>query len=127
MGRVWLLWGCIFGFLTVLLGTFAAHGLQQMFEPQKLEIIHTANRYLAYHAFALLALGLWSHWEKWSSSLWVGLCFVMGIILFSGSLYVYVLFELKAAAMVAPVGGTLFMLGWLLFAFTILRTKNSII
>jgi uncharacterized membrane protein YgdD (TMEM256/DUF423 family) len=127
VGRIWLLWGCIFGFLSVALGAFAAHALKNLLEPSDLTILATANQYMSYHAFALLALGLWSHWEKWSSSLWTGLCFIFGIVFFSGSLYILVLFDLRKAGMITPFGGSLFLLGWILFAVSIIRTKNSII
>ncbi len=127
MGRIWLLWGCILGFLSVALGAFAAHGLKELLPPEKMEILATANEYLTMHAFALLALGLWNHWEKWSSTLLAGLSFLLGVVIFSGSLYLYVLMDLKAAAMFTPIGGSLFLIGWLLFSFSIIKTKNSII
>lgn len=127
MGRVWLLWGCIFGFMAVGLGAFATHGLEKTLDPEMLKTLDTANRYLAYHAFALLAFGLWSHWEKWSSGLWTGLFFVLGIILFSGSLYIYVLMGLHWAVFITPVGGTFFLIGWISFALSIFRTRSSII
>ncbi len=127
MGRIWLLWGCILGFLSVALGAFAAHGLKATLEPEQMAILRTANEYMSFHALALLALGLWSHWEKWSASLITGICFLLGVVIFSGSLYIYVLLNLRAAAMVTPIGGSLFLLGWVLFAVSILKTKNPII
>ena len=127
MGRVWLLWGCILAMLTVILGAFGAHALKNIYEPEQLKILATANYYLGYHALALLALGLWNHWEKWSATLFTGLCFLFGVILFSGSLYVLVIFDLKKAGMITPIGGVLFIIGWLLFAFSIIRAKNTII
>ena len=127
MGRVWLLWGCIFGFAAVACGAFGAHGLKNILSPEKMEIFNTATQYMGQHGLALLALGLWNHWEKWSSTLWTGLSFLLGIVIFSGSLYCYVLMDLKFAAMATPFGGGLFLLGWALFAVSVLRTKNTII
>ena len=127
MGRVWLLWGCLLGFLSVALGAFATHALQQQLNSDQLAILATANEYMKFHALALLALGLWSHWEKWSATLWVGVSFLLGIILFSGSLYIYVLMENKTAAMVTPVGGSLFLIGWILFAVAVLRARSNLI
>ena len=127
MGRIWLMWGCIFGFLSVALGAFGAHALKSILSLEEMSILATANQYMTYHALALMGLGLWSHWEKWSSSLWTGLCFIFGIVFFSGSLYIYVLLNLSKAALVTPFGGSLFLLGWILFAVSIVRTKNSII
>ncbi|MCJ8276883.1 MAG: DUF423 domain-containing protein [Bdellovibrionales bacterium] len=127
MGRIWLLWGCLLGFLSVALGAFGAHALQALLDSQQMDTLAIANQYMSFHALALLALGLWSHWEKWSSSLWAGMCFVLGTVLFSGSLYVLVLLNLRAAAFVTPVGGSLFLLGWILFAFSVVKTKSQII
>lgn len=127
MGRVWLLWGCLMGFVSVALGAFAAHGLKPMLNQEEIAILATANQYITYHAFALLVLGLWNHWEKWSRTLWSGLCFLFGILFFSGSLYLYVLFGVQWAVLVTPVGGSLFLFGWFLFAISVIRTRNSII
>lgn len=127
MGKVWIVWGCIFGFSGVALGAFGAHALKELVSAEKMTVLETANTYLFYHAFALLALGLWNHWEKWSRTLVTGLCFVLGVFIFSGSLYIYVLLDLRTAALFTPVGGGLFLLGWTLFALTILRTKNTIV
>ena len=127
MGRVWLSWGCFFGFMTVGLGAFAGHGLEHVLDAKRMAWIHTANTYMAYHTFALLALGLWNHWEKWSSSLAAGICFVFGILLFSGSLYALALADFDLAKYITPMGGVLLLLGWVQFAFSVLRTKNSIV
>ncbi len=127
MGRIWLLWGCLLGFCSVALGAFGAHALKEMVEPEKMAVLATANQYLSLHAFALLALGLWNHWEKWATTVAAGLCFLLGVVVFSGSLYVYVLLELPTAAMITPVGGSLFLLGWIFFAVSVVRTRNSIV
>lgn len=127
MGRVWLVWGCVLGFLSVALGAFAAHSLKATLEPEQMAILQTANQYMSFHALALLGLGLWNHWEKWSATLWTGICFLLGVVFFSGSLYVYVLLGSRTAAMVTPVGGSLFLVGWILFGISVMRTKNTII
>jgi uncharacterized membrane protein YgdD (TMEM256/DUF423 family) len=127
MGRIWLLWGCIICFLYVGLGAFGAHALKEILTSEKMATLAIANQYMGFHGLALLALGLWNHWEKWSTTLWAGGCFLFGIIFFSGSLYIYVLLELKTAARITPVGGGLFLLGWLLFSLSVIRTKNNII
>lgn len=127
MGRIWLLWGCVLGFMGVALGAFATHSLKDVLDSEQMAILATANQYMSYHAFALLTLGLWNHWEKWSTTLWAGLCFLIGVVFFSGSLYVYVLTGFKTAAMITPVGGSLFLIGWIFFAISVVRTKNTII
>lgn len=125
MARIWLFFGCVFSFIAVALGAFGAHALKNELDPGKMEIFLTANQYMATHAFALIALGLWSQLEKWSSTRGVGICFLSGIFLFSGSLYTYVLLGVRNAALVTPVGGTLFLIGWILFAISVVSTKKS--
>lgn len=127
MGRFWLMMGCLFSGLSVLVGAFGAHALKGSLDAESLEIFEVGTRYMMFHAMALLALGLWSHWEKWSSSFWAGICFVFGIIFFSGSLYGLVLLKVQTLALFTPVGGVLFVLGWLHFLFSVFRTRNKFI
>ena len=127
MGRIWLVWGCIFGFLTVAMGAFATHSFQSLLPVKNLQWIATGNTYMAYHAFALLALGLWSHWEKWASNVMAGCCFVLGIVLFTGSLYGLAFTGIKTFVFITPVGGSLFLLGWIFFAISIYRTRNPLV
>lgn len=125
MARLWLVWGSVFGFLFVALGAFAAHGLEKILPPEKLETLATANEYLGFHAFALLALGLWNLQQPKVHTKWAGFFFVFGTVVFSGSLYIYVLGGLKVAAMITPIGGTLFLLGWVRFFLHILKNRPS--
>ena len=127
MGRIWLLWGCLLAMTSVILGAFGAHSFKNFLEPDQMQILTTANYYMGYHAMALLALGLWNHWEKWSATLFTGLCFLIGVVLFSGSLYVIVFLEFRKAGMITPIGGTLFIIGWVLFAISVIKTKNTIV
>jgi len=126
-GRVWLTIGIIFGFLFVALGAFATHGLKHTLPEANLSWIATGNTYLGYHAMALIGLGLWSHWEKWAPNFFSGLFFVMGSLLFTGSLYALALTEMKIFAMVTPAGGVFFLLGWIFFAFSVLKTRNTLV
>jgi uncharacterized membrane protein YgdD (TMEM256/DUF423 family) len=127
MGRLWLMLGCLFCCLTVVVGAFGAHMLKDVLTPELLPIFDTATRYMMFHGVALLALGLWSHWERWAASFWPGLFFVFGIILFSGSLYGIVFTGQRWLGMITPAGGTLFILGWLLFMFSVFRTRNKFV
>ena len=123
MGRKWLIAGCIFGFLTVALGAFAGHALEHILEAKKLGWIHTANTYLAYHAFALLILGLWSQGRENSKPFVPGLFFIIGIFLFSGSLYALALLQLDFAKYVTPFGGMSFLIGWVSFGISLVRSR----
>jgi uncharacterized membrane protein YgdD (TMEM256/DUF423 family) len=123
MAKLWMVWGCVFGFLFVALGAFAAHGLEKILTPEKLSTLATANQYLGFHAFALLALGLWNFQHAQGSTKWTGVFFIFGTLVFSGSLYLYVLASLKFAAMITPLGGTLFLLGWGCFLFNVFKKE----
>lgn len=126
-GRLWIVMGIIFGFLFVALGAFATHGLQPYLNEKSLGWIQTGNTYLGFHAMALIALGLWSHWEKWAPSFFAGFFFVLGSVLFTGSLYALALTGLKFLVWLTPLGGSCFLLGWVFFALSVLRTKSPFV
>lgn len=103
----------IFGFLTVALGAFGAHGLKAHLSSDSLSIWQTAVNYQAIHALALLAVGILQQIKpatRWQSSGWG---FALGCLLFSGSLYALALGAPKAIGMVTPLGGLCFLWGWL--------------
>lgn len=106
----WLQAGAVGMFLAVALGAFAAHGLKTRLAPEMLTVFETGVRYQAYHALALLALGAARGPDK------AGWCFIGGIVLFSGSLYLLALTGEKRLGMITPIGGLLFLAGWALFA-----------
>lgn len=109
----------IFGALSVALGAFAAHTLKGSVSGYALEIFETSVRYQFYHVFALLAVGILYKEFPSKTLLWSGRLFIVGIILFSGSLYI--LAAIKAAVMpgynwigaITPFGGLSFILGWI--------------
>ncbi len=105
------------GFLAVALGAFGAHGLQDKLEPKMLTTFEVGVRYHMYHALALLATA-WLSSQLPGSRLpaAAGVSFLIGIVLFSGVLYVLALTGARWLGMVAPLGGTAFMVGWVLLA-----------
>ncbi|HXP95460.1 MAG TPA: DUF423 domain-containing protein [Telmatospirillum sp.] len=109
VARLWLLLGGLSGALAVGFGTYAAHGFPDA--PQAALWVEKASRYQMYHALALLALaGL----QKDGGRLIfvAGLLFVVGTVLFCGTLYVLAIAALPIAWL-APYGGTSLILGWL--------------
>ncbi len=114
MERVLLLIGAAAGFSAVVAGTFAAHALDPQLPPKMHTVFETGVRYHMYHALAIVACALMCRDRHWSGRLplWAGACFLMGICLFSGSLYLLALTGARWLGMVAPVGGTAFLLGW---------------
>jgi uncharacterized membrane protein YgdD (TMEM256/DUF423 family) len=119
MNRNFLSIAALLGALSVVLGAFAAHKLKEIVSPDAVAVFETGVRYQFYHVFALLLVALLS--EKFSNRwmVWAGNCFITGIILFSGSLYVLTALKaaengsLKYVGIVTPVGGLFFIAGWL--------------
>jgi uncharacterized membrane protein YgdD (TMEM256/DUF423 family) len=130
MYKSFLIAGAIFGGLGVALGAFGAHGLQSMTSDEK--IIHgfqTGVQYQVYHALALLATAI--IFEKFPGRFTrlAGNCFIIGIILFSGSLYALTLLKIqesnltRIAGPVTPLGGVFFILGWIFLLITVVKKK----
>ncbi|MBI5597700.1 MAG: DUF423 domain-containing protein [Elusimicrobia bacterium] len=103
-------------FAAVALGAFAAHGLKARLSPEMLAVFETGVRYQAYHALGLIAAA-WLM-ERWPGRLpsAAGSCFLAGILLFSGSLYLLSLTGARKLGIVTPFGGVLFLVGWALLA-----------
>jgi uncharacterized membrane protein YgdD (TMEM256/DUF423 family) len=110
----------LLGALSVALGAFAAHKLRDMLPADGVSVFETGVRYQFYHTFALLMVGVLS--EKFSNK-WVhiaGNCFIIGIILFSGSLYALTVLRItdttglnNIVGIITPFGGLFFIIGWL--------------
>jgi uncharacterized membrane protein YgdD (TMEM256/DUF423 family) len=106
---------CILGLLAVILGASGAHSLKPMLTATgHLDAFKTAVDYHFYHTFALLASGilLRQHHSKLIS--FSSLCFVVGITLFSGSLYLISLTTISGIGILTPIGGLFFIAGWAL-------------
>jgi uncharacterized membrane protein YgdD (TMEM256/DUF423 family) len=117
--RFFLTAGALMGFLGVALGAFGAHGLRGRLEPRMLEIFHTGVTYQMYHTLALIAFGALLHWYPANKLLIAsGYSFLVGILIFSGSLYILALTGIGWLGAITPLGGLAFLLGWaLLFNF----------
>lgn len=113
----WLFVAAVNGFLAVAFGAFAAHGLSGRIDSHSLEIFETGARYHMYHALAMgLAALVKQPIAHWSAGFFLG-----GIVLFSGSLYLLALTRMHELALVTPVGGLSFLVGWALLAWTATR------
>jgi uncharacterized membrane protein YgdD (TMEM256/DUF423 family) len=105
------------GFLAVLLGAFGAHALKEVLSQNSLATWQTAVDYHFYHT---LAIGLSLLFARQHFNLWLwraALCFLFGILLFCGSLYLIALTGVNKLGMITPFGGLLFIFGWLAIAF----------
>ncbi|MEQ1855286.1 MAG: DUF423 domain-containing protein [Longimicrobiales bacterium] len=120
--RLFFTLGCVLAALGVGLGAFAAHGLRSILNEADLDTFEVGVRYQMYHAFALLAVA-WAI-ERWGSqtAVMAGWAFVVGIVVFSGSLYMLVLTGPRWLGAITPIGGVAFLVGWLLLAWTAFRS-----
>ena len=123
--RLALLLGAASGFLAVALGAFAAHGLKHRLEPSLLAVFDTAVEYQAMHGLALLLVGLLARDGAGSRALTTaGWAFAIGILLFSGSLYLLALTGIRWLGAITPFGGTAFLVGWAALAWHALRQRR---
>lgn len=110
--------GCMSGALAVGFGAFAAHGLAHLVTPAMLSVFKTGVQYQFYHTFALLFCGGFVSLPAGSIAkkycYRAAICFIIGILCFSGSLYLLVLTGIKWWGPVTPIGGLFFIAGWLL-------------
>lgn len=115
--KLWLSIGALSGFLAVAIGAFGAHGLGSRVSPEQLATFEIGARYHMYHALALLAVAWLASREPGLVVSVAGWAFVVGTVLFSGSLYYLGATGSKALVLVTPMGGVAFMIGWIcLFA-----------
>ncbi|SDW62732.1 Uncharacterized membrane protein YgdD, TMEM256/DUF423 family [Thiocapsa roseopersicina] len=113
--RFWLTSGAACGFVTVALGAFGAHGLRDMVSAERLANWATATDYLGLHAIAILACGLWLLQRPDDRLVHRAAgAFLVGILLFSGSLFALVLTDQRVIGMITPIGGLLLLAGWAL-------------
>jgi len=113
MPRTFLLLAAFFGFTAVALGAFAAHGLKSRLPLDLLAVFQTGVQYQMFHALALLALAVLAKQVISNTLLLAGTLFVLGILLFSGSLYLLALTGTRTLGMITPIGGLAFLGGWL--------------
>ena len=134
MHRKILLWGIAFAIIAVLLGAFGAHALKAILTPEKLQSYETGVRYQLIHALALIALSIYGQLNKTNEILnkgigWAAHFFIVGCILFSGSIYGLSLLSVIHPSWtfllgpVTPIGGLGFMLGWASWARVVWLNK----
>ena len=109
--------GAISALIGVGMGAFGAHGLKAILSPEMLAVYQTGVTYQMWHALGLVNIALISQQVPESKLLsWAGWLMFIGILLFSGSLYLLVLLDLKWLGMITPLGGVSFIMAWLLIA-----------
>ena len=131
MHKGFLILASILGALSVLIGAFGAHALRQMVPAESVATFETGVRYQFYHVFALLAVAILfqSFPGKWLTAF--GWMFILGILLFSGSLYLLTALKatntvgLKGIGIITPIGGLFFIAGWICLLIGILSASSK--
>jgi len=125
MQRTFFKTAAILAMFSVMLGAFGAHVLKEYLTEQSLDSFQTATTYMMNHAIALFIVGkMYRHYKK-KTMVWAGNFFVMGIIMFSGSIYLSIVLKflgyekLTLVNLITPVGGLMFILGWLMLFISI--------
>jgi len=121
--KLFLILGGINAALVVMLGAFGAHGLKARMTAEMLAVYQTGVHYHLFHALGLLAVGIVAlHIVDSVYLKWAGWLMLVGIILFSGSLYVLSLSGLRWLGMVTPFGGLAFIAAWIVFVIAIAKS-----
>jgi len=115
--------GALSGALVVMLGAFGAHGLKEVLDEYSRSIYEKAVLYQMLHTVAILILGVMEKVQPQLNLQWSGWAFVLGIILFSGSLYLLAILGTRWLGAVTPLGGIFFILGWALLFFKTIKTN----
>jgi uncharacterized membrane protein YgdD (TMEM256/DUF423 family) len=124
MTRTFATLACLLAFLAVAAGAFGAHALRARLTPELLAVWETAARYEMYHALALLGVA-WAL-DRWPGrpAVIAGWLFIVGIVLFSGSLYVLSISGVRWLGAITPLGGLAFLAGWVFLAMHLWKHSN---
>jgi uncharacterized membrane protein YgdD (TMEM256/DUF423 family) len=121
MERFFFISGAIAAFIGVALGAFGAHSLRTKLTPEMLNIFEVGVRYQMYHALGLIAVA-------WAITRWpeanlnaAGWAFIVGIVIFSGSLYLLTLTDTRWLGAITPIGGIAFLIGWAILVWSVAR------
>ena len=131
MHNGFLKWAAVLGALSVALGAFGAHGLKKIVAAEAVSAFETGVRYQFYHVFALLAVGILMEKFPVRWLRYAGNCFIAGVFLFSGSLYLLTFLEatetvgLKSIGIITPFGGLFFIAGWLCLLFGVAGSPRA--
>jgi len=120
--KMWLIISAVSGFTAVAIGAFGAHGLREKLSAEMLEVYKTGVLYQFFHTIVLLILSLNNFIKGKIASIF----FLAGIILFSFSLYLYSTSGIRFFAMITPVGGVCFLIGWFWLIVEVIRKKEKV-
>ncbi len=121
MDRLFFALAAISSFIAIAAGAFGAHALKPRLSPEMLAIFETGVRYHMYHALAMIAVA-WAY-SRWPHSMIIssGWLFVIGTVLFSGSLYILSITGMRWWGAITPLGGLAFLIGWACLAWRMMQ------
>jgi uncharacterized membrane protein YgdD (TMEM256/DUF423 family) len=121
MDRFFFTSGAVAALIAVALGAFGAHSLRAKLSPDMLAIFETGVRYQMYHALGLIGVA-------WAMTRWpesnlnpAGWAFIVGIVIFSGSLYILSIFDIRWLGAITPIGGLALLIGWAILVWSVGR------
>jgi uncharacterized membrane protein YgdD (TMEM256/DUF423 family) len=118
--KLWSVLGALNAVISIAAGAFGAHALRTKLTPERLAVFETAARYQMYHALGLIAVA-WLASTRGSAANTAGVSMLVGIVLFSGSLYALTLSGARWLGAITPFGGVAFMVAWVAFAWAVLK------
>jgi len=129
MNKKLLITGSVLGIISIVLGAFASHGLEKLVTKDAIETFQVGVRYQMYHALLLLFVGNSSKISS-KSKYWIFILILIGVILFSGSIYGLSTneltgFDFKSIGFITPIGGILLICSWLIMLLGFLKLKDE--
>ncbi|TAH26330.1 MAG: DUF423 domain-containing protein [Cytophagales bacterium] len=122
MHKIFLTLAALQGMISVMLGAFGAHALKNyLTQINRVEVFETAVKYMFYHTFALLAIGILYIYKPNSFLYWSGYSFITGTVIFSGSLLILCFTNVSKWGAITPIGGVFLILGWILLAINSIK------
>lgn len=126
MAKSYLIAAAFSGMAAVILGAFGAHGLRAHLSPELMTIYQTGVQYHFYHTLGLLAVAVMlTQWPGSRALRWSGNLFLVGIVIFSGSLYLLSFTGLRWLGAITPIGGLAFIVAWLMMLLAVWKDDNG--
>ena len=119
--KIWIVYGSFFSLLAIVLGAFGAHGLKNVLDQYSREIYEKAIYYHFIHSLAIILIAILNNQYNNINLSYSVYLFLFGIIIFSGSLYVLAITGIKWLGAITPIGGLLFIFGWVYMIVAFLK------
>jgi len=124
ISKRFLIMACLLMATAVSLGAFGAHGLKKIITPDMLSVYQTGVQYQFYHALGLLGVAFIAHVNSTKLVNMAGNLMFTGVMIFSGSLYLLVILNIKWLGAITPIGGVLMVISWVLLAWSVFRSNK---